>query len=225
MSRVEAAAVVGVSVLTKVQPHDVIGPVGYDNTWAHIKLSIQNDGLVRSSLILALANTGLAAPVQLLLTRGASIDIAAIYYRRTPLILAASKGHETVVRLLLNNGAKINARDVWDFTALIWASIGNHERVVRLLVENGADLNLKSNVGKTAWDYAVDGRNEGIKNALQAGKNGYLNRDLCYLLTEQCRTNCSKLRCGLEDSTPLACYPFSAHCGGPVHHALTDQKG
>lgn len=196
MSRVEAAAAVGVSVLTKVQPHEVIAtPARYDNTWAHIKLSIQNEGLVHSSLILALANTGLAAPVQLLLTRGASIDIAAIYYRRTPLILAASKGHETVVRLLLDNGAKINARDVWDFTALIWASIGNHERVVRLLVEEGADLNLKSNVGKTAWDYAVDARNEGIKNALQTGRNGYLNRGLCYLLTEQFRANCSKRRC------------------------------
>jgi len=176
MSGVEAAAAVGVNLLTKVKPHEVrTTPTRLDKTWAHIKTSIQNDGVVHSSLILALANTGLAAPVRLLLSRGTNVDTASLYYKKTPVIQAARNGHENVVQLLLNNGAKINAQDRYGFTALIWASINNHEPVVRMLVERGADLNLRSAgiAGRTALQYAVDSRSHGVIRALQVQKNGY----------------------------------------------------
>src|SRR5277367_6482897 len=171
----QAAAAVGVRLLTNVRPHEVVTkPIHeYDNTWEHIKTSIRSSGVIKSSLILALANTGLVHCVEYLLFRGANIETKSWHYERTPLIVAAEGGHKEVVRLLLDEGAKINAMDVWHLTALSWAVILGHESVVRLLVLRGADLKIKSGAGKIAWDYAMDGKDAEIKKGLLEALNGY----------------------------------------------------
>jgi hypothetical protein len=51
---------------------------------------------------------------------------------QTPLILAAQRGHERVVRLLLDSGADIEARDQDDRTPLMWATQRGHETIARL---------------------------------------------------------------------------------------------
>src|SRR5271154_1730466 len=170
----EAAAAVGVRLLTKVRPHEVVKkPIHeYDKTWEHIKASIQSLGVIQSSLILALAYTGLVDSVQYLLYRGANIETKSWHYCRTPLILAAEGGHERVVGLLLDEGAEINAVDIWRHTAVSWATILEHDQVVRLLVKRGADLKIKSVAGKTVWDYAMDCKDEQIKGRLLEALNG-----------------------------------------------------
>jgi len=177
----EAAAAVGVRLLTKVRPHEVVTKQihEYDKTWEHIKTSIRSSGVIQSSLILALANTGLVESVQYLLYRGANIEIRSWHYDRTPLILAAEGGHDHVVRLLLDEGAQINAMDVWRLTALSWAVILGHEQVVRVLVEMGANLGIKSVAGKTAGDYAKDCKDEETKRQLLEALNGYNSCSNC----------------------------------------------
>jgi ankyrin repeat protein len=58
------------------------------------------------------------------------------------LATAAWHGHENIVRLLLLQGADINAEDRrYDF-ALRAALSNGQENIAQLLIENGADVNL-----------------------------------------------------------------------------------
>ena len=58
---------------------------------------------------------------------------------RTPLHKAVCGGHIDIVRLLVENGAEVNARDGNDETPLHKAAERGYIEVVRLLVENGAE--------------------------------------------------------------------------------------
>jgi len=62
-------------------------------------------------------------------------------YRRTTLHIAAENGHVALSKVLLEEGAKINARNC-AYTAVYYAARGGHKEVVRLLIQNGADINL-----------------------------------------------------------------------------------
>ena len=64
--------------------------------------------------------------------RGATINLRC-KSGRTPVLLASSKGHESVVRLLLSRGAKQELQGVHGFTALHWTVDGNRPAVVALL--------------------------------------------------------------------------------------------
>lgn len=65
----------------------------------------------------------------------------------TPLMHAAAFGNIETLRLLLDTGADVNARNDFDATALLWCA-RDPERV-RLLVERGADVNAQSKQGRT----------------------------------------------------------------------------
>jgi ankyrin repeat protein len=76
---------------------------------------------------------------------------------QSPLIYAARSGHEAVVRLLLERGADIEAKEKGrGWTALIWAAGVGHEAVMRLLLERGADVEAKEKErGGTALIWAA----------------------------------------------------------------------
>ncbi|PSN58644.1 ankyrin, partial [Corynespora cassiicola Philippines] len=57
----------------------------------------------------------------------------------TPLHWAAWGGHETVVRLLIDHGANIDAKSTERETVLHLAASGGNEAVAQLLVDSGAD--------------------------------------------------------------------------------------
>jgi hypothetical protein len=85
----------------------------------------------------------------------------------TPLF-CASEGHNfkdgSVVRLLLEHGADINAPSQYGWTPLHVASYLGALEVVRLLLEHGADVEVKKNVPKTALQVAAErGRDEVMK--------------------------------------------------------------
>jgi ankyrin repeat protein len=66
----------------------------------------------------------------------------------TPLMYSATVGSVEAMRLLIDHGADVNARNAFGSTALMWSAtdIGK----VRLLVDRGADVNLASKAGRTA---------------------------------------------------------------------------
>jgi ankyrin repeat protein len=63
--------------------------------------------------------------------------------------------HPDVVRLLLDRGADVNAReDSEGFHALFWAVRYGHGEVVKVLIEKGADVNAKDKGGATLLMWA-----------------------------------------------------------------------
>ena len=71
-----------------------------------------------------------------------------------PLHEAARHGHAELVRLLLERGARVNARSGTGRTALHLAAEEGHADVVRVLVDSGADVSIRDGRGKTAADRA-----------------------------------------------------------------------
>jgi len=64
---------------------------------------------------------------------------------QTVLMTAARTGNAAAVRVLLDHGAEVNARESQlGETALMWAASENHAAVVSLLVSRGADVNARS---------------------------------------------------------------------------------
>jgi len=64
---------------------------------------------------------------------------------RTRLLEAAASGKLVVARFLLDNGARINARDASGATALHTAARGGHRAMVQLLLEYRADVQATDN--------------------------------------------------------------------------------
>ena len=86
------------------------------------------------------------------------------------LIQAAERGETVVVRQLLSEGARINARDQRGRTALLAATQRNQIEAARLLIREGADVNAKDFIQDTPFLYAgAEGRTEILKLTLAAG--------------------------------------------------------
>jgi len=85
-----------------------------------------------------------------------------------PLILAARAGQVGLVRLLLERGADVNARDKeTEATALIAAAHQGHLQVVELLLQKGADVNAKDKNGRSALSEAARYSHEDVAKLLK----------------------------------------------------------
>jgi len=76
--------------------------------------------------------------------------------RNNNLIQASRFGHTKNAAMQLENGADVDARDIYgsDSTALIWASKNGHPETVAMLLEKGADVNAGDGSGSTALTWA-----------------------------------------------------------------------
>jgi ankyrin repeat protein len=85
-------------------------------------------------------------------------------------IQAAERGELVVVRRLLAEGARINARDHRGRTALLAATHRNRVEVARFLIQEGADVNAKDFIQDTPFLFAAaEGRLEILKMTLATG--------------------------------------------------------
>ena len=84
----------------------------------------------------------------------------------TALMWAASNGHDTVIPLLLEADAQIDAQDDDGWTPLIYASYNGKEAAVRELLKGNAKLDLKTSSGKTALDWAREMNYQSIVDLL-----------------------------------------------------------
>ena len=85
----------------------------------------------------------------------------------TPLINASYYGHFEVVKILLEKGADIEARNNYGDTPLICASRYGTLKVVKYLLENGADMEAKNNSGNTFFSYVSKEKIDVIEEYLQ----------------------------------------------------------
>jgi ankyrin repeat protein len=84
----------------------------------------------------------------------------------TPLMIAASKGYEPFVELMLKS--ELDKQDGFGRTALIKAADKGHSEVVKMLVEAGANLNIKDRFGYTALELAKDKGRTAVAEVLTA---------------------------------------------------------
>ena len=73
---------------------------------------------------------------------------------QTALIIAAVRGHDTIIPLLLEADAQIDAQTRDGDSPLMKASMKGKEAAVRELLKGNPNLNLKDSSGKTALDWA-----------------------------------------------------------------------
>ena len=88
----------------------------------------------------------------------------------TALYLAATGGHEDVVKALLAAGANVAYRGNGGVTPLLWAADYGRDGVVTALLASGADINQEDDSGWTALIHASSsGRTTVVKILLAAG--------------------------------------------------------
>jgi ankyrin repeat protein len=155
---------------------------------ANPKLARSRDRRLRRTPLFWAARSGDTKLVERLLAHGAEVNLHAARYLEpgnvitgprvwerdsgdkdgeTPLHLAAGEGHLEVVRLLLGNGAEVNARDENSRTPLQLACANHHAAVVKLLLEKGATVKGTDQLGNTAL-HAASGDTACIKHLLAA---------------------------------------------------------
>lgn len=85
----------------------------------------------------------------------------------TPLIGATEKGHENIVKYLLEQKCDVDACTIQDkFTALLLASLKNHGNIAKLLVDHGADVNWENTQGHSSLIFAVNNNNPSLVRSL-----------------------------------------------------------
>ncbi|HRK34210.1 MAG TPA: ankyrin repeat domain-containing protein [Candidatus Hydrogenedentes bacterium] len=101
------------------------------------------------------AELGLAWAVRLHLKFGADMNGIPRNRIATPLMIAARYGHAKVMEVLLQEGANVNAVNMFNSTALHYAVERGRLRCVKTLIEYGADVDIKSKYGDTALHEAA----------------------------------------------------------------------
>ena len=88
-----------------------------------------------------------------------------------PLVAAAQMGHLSIVRLLLDNGADIDATALHSVTALMMASGGGYCEIVKALLDHGADVNYSYELTGTALVVAATKGYTEVELLLNHGAN------------------------------------------------------
>jgi ankyrin repeat domain-containing protein 50 len=124
----------------------------------------------RNKVLHAAARRGCLAAAEVLLTVGANVN-ARGEGGWTALSLAAARGHEAVVKLLLAcNDVVADSEDEDGWTPLSWAAAGGHEAVVKQLLARN-DIGADSKGGMEGWtplSRAAAGGHEAVVKLLLA---------------------------------------------------------
>lgn len=106
-----------------------------------------------------------------LIQRGVDVNASVKGVGTTPLMLAATNGHDDAIKALLNARADSNLQNEKGETALILAASAGKKDAVKALLRAGADRNLTDNNGKTALQYATQNNHGDTRKELEKGGN------------------------------------------------------
>jgi ankyrin repeat protein len=87
----------------------------------------------------------------------------------TPLHYAASAGHVQIIEYLLEHSAYIDAESPNGTTPLMMAAMYGSPEAVKVLIQAGADLHPKNQLGLSALDFAVRGQRQNSKELIETG--------------------------------------------------------
>ena len=116
------------------------------------------------SVLMLASLKGQPAFVSKLIKKGADVNKPGW----TPLHYAASGGYASVIAMLLENSAYIDAESPNGTTPLMMAAMYGSEESVNLLLQEGADPKLKNQQGLTALDFAQRGKRPDAIQAIAA---------------------------------------------------------
>ena len=115
-----------------------------------------------NALMIACYN-GNEKAVRALLNKGARVNKNGW----APLHYAAASGNNTIVQMLLDKDAFIDAVSPNATTPIMMAARSGHIYTVKLLHDNGADITLKNQRGYSAVDFANENKNTDIVKGLE----------------------------------------------------------
>nr|XP_023399595.1 ankyrin repeat domain-containing protein 6 isoform X1 [Loxodonta africana] len=133
-------------------------------------MSQQDAVAALSERLLIAAYKGQAENVVQLINKGAKVAVTK--HGRTPLHLAANKGHLSVVHILLKAGCDLNVQDDGDQTALHRATVVGNTEIIAALIQEGCALDRQDKDGNTALHEASwHGFSQSAKLLVKAGAN------------------------------------------------------
>ncbi|NXW47797.1 ANKR6 protein, partial [Nyctiprogne leucopyga] len=133
-------------------------------------MSQQDVVAVLSERLLVAAYKGQVENVVQLINKGAKVAVTK--HGRTPLHLAAHKGHLHVVQVLLKAGCDLDIQDDGDQTALHRAAVIGNTDVIAALIQEGCALDRQDKDGNTALHEACwHGFSQSAKVLIKAGAN------------------------------------------------------
>ncbi|NXI73750.1 ANKR6 protein, partial [Anseranas semipalmata] len=133
-------------------------------------MSQQDVVAVLSERLLIAAYKGQVDNVVQLINKGAKVAVTK--HGRTPLHLAAHKGHLHVVQILLKAGCDLDVQDDGDQTALHRAAVVGNTDVIATLIQEGCALDRQDKDGNTALHEACwHGFSQSAKVLVKAGAN------------------------------------------------------